>query len=169
MIRKALYLFIGGLILGLALTSTSSKGVADNTLPIGPNLQYKSYLPIIYRSVKYGYGAVISCVSNAGITYINGSIYNGDQPVNGATIVFAVQPNEPHIAEILSGPHRGYPDWANGFFSIILGANGPRNGDWYFWVLSDKRKQDSVTIHLHTDGVAKPGSCQQGVIKFNTR
>ena len=166
---KVLYILAGIVILWLGLLLAIGDDAQASIQPIDPVLRFKNYLPMIYKAETYIIGAVIRCDPNAGITYVNGMIYNGDKPVNGATIVFSTQPNEPHIAEILSGPHSGYPNWANGFFSIILGANGPRQGDWYFWVLNSRRERDSVIVHLHTDGVAKPGSCQQGVIQFNTR
>lgn len=165
---KVYYILAGIIILWLALLVVVGDDAQASTLPVGPRYTSKVYLPIVHTAVRYPVGAVIRCDPNAGITYVNGMIYKGDQPVNGATIVFAVQPGEPHIAEIISGPHQGYPNWANGFFSIILGANGARKGEWYFWIIGDKRQRDSVIIHLHTDALVFPTSCQQALIYFST-
>jgi len=123
------------------------------------------FFPLISRGYLYA-GKVNSCVPNAGITYVNGYVYSRNGTgVNGVDVVFSTLPDGPVVASVISGPHTGYPQWAQGFFSHILGANGPRGGTWYFWLRKNNQRISDIII-LHTDTAAGTGKCQQGDLQF---
>ncbi len=118
---------------------------------------------------EYNKAVVQRCDPNPGVTYVNGTVYRNHQRYNGAKVVYSYQPDGPWVtAPAISGPHPGYPDWAPGFYSHIIGANGPRGGDWYFWIVDDNGKRISAIAHLRTDSEAGPGKCQQAIIDFDT-
>lgn len=131
------------------------------------------FLPLVRQNspplptYEFNVGVVERCDPNAGITYVNGTTAKDGVPVNGALVAFSYAPDGPIVAKIESGPHPGYPNWSPGFFSHILGTGGPREGDWYFWVVDDQEQRISVLIYLHTDGQAGEGKCQQGVLRFD--
>lgn len=116
---------------------------------------------------EFNVGIVERCDPNAGVTYVNGTTAKDGVAVNGAFVAFSYAPDGPIVAKIASGPHAGYPNWPSGFFSHILGVGGPRQGDWYFWVVDAQDQRISVIIFLHTDGQAGEGKCQQGVLRFD--
>lgn len=136
-----------------------------------PNAQL--FLPLVLQhnplqsDYEFNVGLVERCDPNAGITYVNGTTAKAGVAVNGAFVAFSYAPDGPIVAKIESGPHPGYPNWPNGFFSHILGAGGPRAGDWYFWIVDAQERRSSVIIYLHTDGQAGEGKCQQGVLRFD--
>ncbi len=108
------------------------------------------------------------CDPNAGVTYISGTVYAHGQPVNGYNVVFSYAPDGPIIASTVSGPHAGYEGWRPGFYSHILKGDGPREGDWYFWIVDNAGARISARAHVHTDGEAAAGKCQQAIIDFDT-
>jgi hypothetical protein len=128
------------------------------------------YLPLIASNLVYQFntGMVLRCDPNAGITYVNGLTKQQGQPASGYMVAFSWQADGPIVAQIQSGPHQGYPNWPAGFWSHILGANGPRAGEWYFWIVDDANKRISTIVHLHTDGEAGEGKCQQALIDFDS-
>ncbi|GAB4563896.1 MAG: hypothetical protein Kow0047_13190 [Anaerolineae bacterium] len=118
---------------------------------------------------EYNKALVQRCDPNAGATYVNGTVYRNHQPFNGARVVYSYEPDGPWVtAPVISGPHTGYPNWAPGFYSHIIGANGPRGGEWYFWIVDESGKRISAIAHLHTDSTAGDGKCQQAIIDFDT-
>lgn len=131
------------------------------------------FLPLVLQAgppspaYEFNTGVVERCDPNAGITYVNGFTAKEGKAVNGAVVAFSYAPDGPIVAKIMSGPHTGYPNWSPGFFSHILGVGGPREGDWYFWIVDDQAQRISVIIYLHTDGQAGEGKCQQGVLRFD--
>lgn len=131
------------------------------------------YLPIIEKHDPnyFAKGGVEHCEPNAGITYVNGYVYDEYKvsPLNGLRVVFSTSDGGPVIATQISGPHLGYPNWPNGFFSHILGAHGPREGNWSFWIVDANGQRVSEYVHLHTDGVSQDGKCQQALIFFAKR
>ncbi|GIV77085.1 MAG: hypothetical protein KatS3mg050_1479 [Litorilinea sp.] len=108
------------------------------------------------------------CAPNAGVTYVEGTTYKNGQPVNGYRVAFSYAPDGPIVATVQSGPHEGYPGWRTGFYSHILKADGPREGDWYFWIVDASGNRISQIAHVHTDGEAGDGKCQQAVIDFDS-
>jgi hypothetical protein len=117
----------------------------------------------------FNVGEVVSCEPNAGVTYVNGTTRQQGEPVSGYLVAFSYAPDGPIVAQIQSGPHEGYPGWRQGFYSHILQADGPREGDWYFWIVDAFGQRISVSVFLHTDGQADSGSCQQAVIDFDSQ
>lgn len=112
---------------------------------------------------------VLRCDPNAGVTYANGTVNVEGQLANGYLVAFSYAADGPIEATILSGPHEGYPYWDSGFFSHILGTGGPREGDWHFWIVDENDVRISAIADFHTDGEAHEGSCQQAILKFDTR
>jgi hypothetical protein len=130
------------------------------------------FLPLVstgQRVTWFNVGEVVRCDPNAGITYVEGTTRLYGEPVSGYMVAFSYDPDGPIVAQILSGPHEGYPGWRTGYYSHILGVNGPREGGWYFWIVDDRGQRISVYAFLHTDGQADPGSCQQAVVDFDHR
>jgi hypothetical protein len=130
------------------------------------------FLPLISagpRANWFNVGEVVRCDPNAGVTYVNGTTRQSGQPVSGYMVAFSYDPDGPIVAQIESGPHEGYPNWPAGFYSHILGVDGPREGGWYFWIINDLGQRISVYAFLHTDGHAYPGGCQQAIVDFDYR
>jgi len=125
--------------------------------PAPPQPQYEFNKAVVQR-----------CDPNAGVTYVEGTTYKNGQPANGYNVAFSYAPDGPPVATIKSGPHEGYPGWRTGFYSHIIGSTGPREGDWYFWIVDGTGKRISAIAHIHTDGQAGDGKCQQGVIDFDS-
>ncbi len=109
------------------------------------------------------------CAPNAGVTYVEGTVYKGGVPTNGYRVVFSYAPDGPVVAGVTSGPHEGYPNWNPGYYSHILQAGGPREGNWFFWITDPSGKRISEIAQVHTDGEAGPGKCQQAIIDFDSR
>jgi len=110
------------------------------------------------------------CEPNAGITALEGTVYQNHKPFNGAQVVFSYAPDGPAVGiPMISGPHTGYPGWNPGFYSHILQAGSAREGDWYVWIVDDNGKRISeMSPRVHTDGTAGPGKCQKAVVDFDT-
>ena len=120
------------------------------------------------RRYEFNIALLQKCYPNAGVTYVEGTVYKNGQPVNGNMVAFSYAPDGPVVASIQAGPHAGYPGWSTGFYSHILGANGPREGEWYFWIVESDQRISEIA-HIHTDGQAGDGKCQQGTIDFDSR
>lgn len=118
---------------------------------------------------KFNIAVVGSCQPNAGVTYVQGKTYVGGQPQSGHIVAFSYAPDGPIVARIQSGPHEGYPNWDAGFYSHILQSNGPREGNWSFWVVDSSGNRISEIAQVRTDGEAGPGKCQQAIIDFDSR
>ncbi len=118
---------------------------------------------------EYNVAVVQKCEPNAGVTYVNGTVYRNHQPVDGVLVVFSYAPDGPFVVPPMpTGPHPGYPNWNHGYYSHIIDAHGARGGDWYFWIVDSNGKRISKIAHVHTDSTAGPGKCQQAVVDFDT-
>jgi hypothetical protein len=128
------------------------------------------YLPLVGRlftSLQFDQAIVQFCEPNAGITHASGKVRQQGRPVNGKIVVFSYEPDGPIVAQTLSGPHPGYPNWSPGFFSHILHTEGRIEGDWYFWITDEAGNRISAIAYLHTDGEAGLDKCQQAYITFD--
>ena len=120
-------------------------------------------------SFTYNKYVLYGCEPNAGITEVHGTVYFNHTPKNGVRIVFSTKPDGQWItAPAISGPHPGYPDWNDGFYSHILGWNMARGGEWYFWLVDENGRRISVIAQVHTDDVAGPGKCQKWTLDWDT-
>lgn len=108
------------------------------------------------------------CDPNEGVTYVQGTTYKGGQPANGYQVAFSYAPDGPVVASVQSGPHQGYEGWNTGFYSHILSTDGAREGDWFFWIMDGGGQRISQIAHVHTDGSAGDGKCQQATIDFDS-
>ncbi len=118
---------------------------------------------------KFNIAVFGGCEPNAGVTYVKGTTYVNGVPTSGYWVAFSWMPDGPIVAKIQSGPHEGYPDWAPGFYTHILQANGPREGTWYFWIVDENDRRISEMVQVRTDGEAGPGKCQQAIVDFDSR
>ena len=121
----------------------------------------------------YVYNKVLlqRCEHNAGTTAIEGTVYQNHTPFNGARVVFSYAPDGPWVPEepMISGPHTGYPGWNTGFYSHIVQQGGPREGDWYVWIVDDSGNRISeMSPRVHTDATASEGKCQKAIVDFDT-
>lgn len=112
---------------------------------------------------------LVSCAPNAGVTYVEGTLRLNGQPANGYRVAFSYEADGPLVAETISGPHTGYEGWNPGYYSHLLQTNGPREGDWWFWVMDGGGQRISALGFVHTDGSAGDGQCQQAVIDFHSQ
>ncbi len=120
-------------------------------------------------SYVYNKAVLYGCEPNAGITEVHGTVYYNHQPHNGARVVFSTRPDGPWVTKpVISGPHPGYPDWNDGFYSHIIGWNQARGGEWFFWIVDESGKRISVIAQVHTDDVAGPGKCQKWTLDWDT-
>lgn len=119
-------------------------------------------------SYQFNKAIVQRCDPNQGVTYVQGTTYRNGQPTNGLLVAFSYAQDGPIVATVQSGPHQGYEGWGTGFYSHIIQANGPREGDWYFWIVDGNGQRISKAAHVHTDGSAGDGKCQQAVIDFDS-
>ncbi len=117
-------------------------------------------------SYLFSQARLVRCDPNGGTTYVHGTLRLKGQPVNGYRVVFSYQPDGPIVAGIQSGPHEGYWGWADGYYSHILQAGGPRAGDWWFWVVDDQGQRISALGYVRTDGYVDENSCQQALLDF---
>lgn len=119
-------------------------------------------------SYQFNKAILQRCDPNEGVTYVEGTTYRNGQPTNGLLVAFSYAVDGPIVATVQSGPHQGYPGWRTGFYSHILSPSGPREGDWYFWIVDESGKRISKAGYVHTDGSAGEGRCQQAVIDFDS-
>ncbi len=125
-------------------------------------------IPAPVSNFKFNSASLVRCDPNAGITYVQGRTLVGGQPQNGDwSVAFSYAANGPVVAQIKAGPHPGYEGWAQGFFSHILQTDGPREGNWFFWVVDPSGKRISEYANVQTNGSG--GSCQNAVIEFDSR
>ena len=120
---------------------------------------------------RYTYNKALlqRCEPNAGVTAIEGTVYQNHKPFDGARVVFSYAPDGPVVSEMISGPHPGYPGWNPGFYSHILQAGAPREGDWYVWIVDDSGNRISeMSPRIHTDATAGEGKCQKAIVDFDT-
>ncbi|MBV7339832.1 SH3 domain-containing protein [Chloroflexi bacterium TSY] len=98
-----------------------------------------------------------------GKTYINGA------PKNGYEVAFSYAPDGPVVAQITSGPHKGYEGWDTGYYSHIINAPsvGPKAGNWFVWIVDGNGARISEIANFQTTG---PGDgCNQATVDFDSR
>ncbi len=130
---------------------------------------------------KFSVAKLEKCEPNAGITYVNGMVYIDHHPANGYIVVFSWTPDGPYD-DILGLPSNlndlGCVSYKSGCagnrdagkWSHILQQGKPREGEWYFWIVdTNTRRRISAIAHVHTDGTAGPGKCQQAFVVFDTQ
>lgn len=124
------------------------------------------FLPVVMKPLEFPEGGLVRCDPNAGVTYVEGYVYQGETPLDGNFVAFGISPGGQPIARIQIGPHPGYSNWPKGFFSHILSATGPRAGSWFFWIENEAGERLSVVVPVVTTAFAEPGGCQQAQIYF---
>ena len=72
------------------------------------------------------------------------------------------------MSTVVSGPHTGFEGWSAGYYSFIIQSDGPREDDWFVWVVDGDGNRISAIAYVHTDGEAGDGRCQQAIIDFDT-
>lgn len=109
------------------------------------------------------YRAVVqACRPNAGITYIQGTVYHGSTPQKGITVRFSWQPDGAPVADYVTGtdPNRSV-------YTFILDPDKPRAGDWYVWVIDASGNRISEMAHVRTTASStEAGACQEVIIDF---
>ncbi len=120
------------------------------------------------QNYEFNRALVQKCDPNAGVTYVQGTVYKSGSPANGYLVTFSYAPDGPQVATVTSGPHTGYEGWGTGFYSHILQSNGAREGNWFFWIVDSSGKRISAIANVHTDGESGDGKCQQAVVDFDS-
>jgi outer membrane biosynthesis protein TonB len=142
--------------------------VPQPTQPPAPQAPTPTPQPV--SNYKFNIAVVGRCDPNGGVTYVQGKTYVGGVPQSGDWLVaFSYAPDGPIVARIKAGPHPGYEGWDQGFYSHILQHDGPREGNWWFWVVDPGGNRISEMANVHTDGEAGPGKCQQAIVDFDSR
>ncbi len=120
---------------------------------------------------SYNKAILQRCDPNQGVTYAQGTTYRNGQPTTACPVDlqrYAV--DEAVVATVpKSGPHQGYEGWNTGFYSHIIQHDGPREGDWFFWIVDGNGQRISAAAHVHTDGFRRRRQGQQAVIDFDSR
>lgn len=98
-----------------------------------------------------------------GKTYINGA------PKDGYEVAFSYAPDGPIVAQITSGPHKGYENWDTGYYSHIINAPlvGPKAGDWFVWIVDVNGARISEIANFQTTGLGD--GCNQATVDFDSR
>jgi len=111
----------------------------------------------------YYRSANISCQPNCGITYIQGTVYEGQNRVNGVIVRLSWQPDGQTVADYVTGTDPNKP----GMYTFILEPSKTREGTWYVWVVDSSGKRISQIGNINTTANCEgAGACQQGVIDF---
>jgi uncharacterized protein YraI len=141
---------------------------ADQPPADQPPAEQPTAAPAPSGNYEFNRAVLQRCDPNAGVTYINGTVYKNGSPVNGYNVAFSYAPDGPIVASITSGPHAGYEGWNQGFYSHILNPTGPREGNWSVWIVDGNGQRISAIGSVHTDGEAGDGKCQQAIIDFDS-
>jgi len=88
--------------------------------------------------------------------------------LNDMLVVFSYEPDGPVIAQVATGPTDAHRDWADGYYLHTLSNIGPREGDWYFWVIDQSMKRISEIAYLHTDGSGVENGCNRATLNFSS-
>lgn len=167
---KGRCLFVAGIIAVIAVFCVGAEYRAHAQTTAN---ELEVFLPIVSvhlpQVIEFNTGYVERCVPNPGVSYVNGTTALGGTPVSGQMVVVSYEPDGPIVAQVESGPHAGYPNWPEGFFSHILSTAGPREADWHFWIVDESNRRISVIVYLHTDDWEGSDACQQAIIRFDHR
>jgi hypothetical protein len=150
-------------------TATPTETATPTATAMPTETAISTPLPTPPSNAYFNIAVLQRCDPNAGVTYVQGTTYVNGAPQSGYLVAFSWAPDGPIVAFIQSGPHAGYEGWNPGFYSHILQAGGPRQGDWHFWIIDENQNRISNIAYVHTDGEAGPGKCQQAVIDFDSR
>lgn len=112
--------------------------------------------------------SVYNCQPQRGGTWVHGRVRLNGSPVDGVNAVFSYEPDGPPIASVPVGPHFGYLGWSTGEYGHIIDAEGPREGDWYFWLTDESLRRISEIAYWHSDGPDVEGGCSQVRIDFDS-
>lgn len=111
------------------------------------------------------YRAVVqSCLPNAGITYIQGTVYEGTTPQTGKRVRLSWIPDDanPPVPDYVTGTDPTRP-----IYTFILDPQKPREGNWYIWVVDATGKRISELANVRTTASASgAGACQQAIVDF---
>ncbi len=134
-----------------------------------PPAEEPTAVPAPSSNYEFNKAILQRCDPNAGVTYINGTVYKNGQPANGYEVAFSHAPDAEIVASITSGPHGGgYEGWNAGFYSHILSPNSPRMGNWFVWIVDGNGQRISAIGNVTTHGEAGEGKCQQAIIDFDS-
>ncbi len=136
--------------------------------PAQPEPEQPAPAPAPSTSYQFNKAILQRCDPNAGVTYVKGTTYRNGSPTNGLLVAFSYAPDGPVVASVQSGPHQGYEGWDAGYYSHILQSDGPREGNWFFWIVDANGQRISAVANVQTDGTAGDGKCQQAIIDFDS-
>lgn|SRR5574341_381866 len=128
---------------------------ARPTLPPPPPPPAATTPPYRYQSANKG-------CEHSGQTFIQGTIYHGQDHVNGVTVVMSGDPDGGIADKRESGAD------GDGFYSMIVNAFGASPGQKRFvWVFENgKRASDIVEFDFNNLKEDIPGSCWRGFVDF---
>ncbi|NJN82395.1 MAG: hypothetical protein HC802_09065, partial [Caldilineaceae bacterium] len=118
---------------------------------------------------KFNITAVSKCFPQKAGTWFEGKTYVNGQPKSGYKVVFSYAPDAaPSTEPMISGPHPGYEGWDQGYYSHIISASGPREGNWFVWVVDDGGNRISEIANWQSTGPGD-GGCNQAAVDFDSR
>jgi hypothetical protein len=119
---------------------------------------------------EFNIALVQSCDRQPAGNWFKGTVYKNGQPVNGYRVVFSYEPDGQWATPPqISGPHPGYTDWPQGYYSHIINApgTGPKAGNWFVWIVNEQGVRISEIANFQTTG---PGNgCNEAVVDFDSR
>jgi uncharacterized protein YraI len=135
--------------------------VPQATQPPAPTQPPKS-------TYKFNVVVVSKCLPQEAGNWFEGKTYVNGQPQSGFKVVFSYAPDGPHVTPpVQSGPHPGYEGWDAGYYSHIINAAGPKDGNWFVWVVDDGGQRISEIGNWQSKGPG--GDCNQAVVDFDSR
>ncbi|MBX3013599.1 MAG: hypothetical protein KF832_18910 [Caldilineaceae bacterium] len=106
------------------------------------------------------------CTGERNMTWFEGTVYVNSQPANGYQVVFKsylVPGDEPVTAPAVTGPHDGYTNWPNGYYSHIVNDYFAKK-HLEIWVINNARQALSDRVRWNSDG--PDGPCNKAIIDF---
>lgn len=128
---------------------------ARPTVPPPPPPPAATTPPYRYQSANKG-------CEHSGQTFIQGTIYHGQDHVNGVTVVMSGAPDGAIADQKVSGAD------GDGFYSMIVEAAGAAPGQkrWVWIVENGKRASDIVEFDFNNLKEDNPASCWRGFVDF---
>jgi len=115
--------------------------------------------PAYYYRVAY-----TACI-HSGDTFIEGTVYEGQNRVNGVKVRLSYAPDGPPVVnDYVTGTDPSKP----GMFTHILMPHAPRPGTWCVWVVDNNGNRISEVGCVTTNnlGPDDPNACWRGVVDF---
>jgi hypothetical protein len=148
-------------------TDTEAPAPAEVSVPTDTDEPTETEVPTREFQYQISYSW---CGPNQGITFVEGTIYQDGDTQDGLLVRLAVNPGgDPIVNDYKAGTDPSKP----GGYTQIIGANGPRGGLWYLWVVDPDTKQrisDIATVKTDAkyveDTDQSSGSCQSAVVDF---